>query len=159
MPSRETNAKVISALRSIGRPALVSELVAFTGMTTNTVKSVLRERGYAEPGYPTRWSLAADVIHPRRLDTVKTQPYVEVPYLEGRDWHKKLQSVAVRRVLNKMVALSAVPPGAPGDKPEKIYEAVAEAAALLGSLAFDIQESMQGPDWFERLGGKTEETL
>lgn len=157
MPSKDSTAKVIVALRSIGRPMLVSELVQFTGLTTNTVKAVLRERGHAETGYPARWRLAADVIHPRRLDTVKTQPYVEVPYLEGRDWIRKLQSVKVRRLLAVLPYLGEVDPN--GD-PMQFYRDVAEAASLLGSLAFDVQESMQGPDWYERLGGKTnEETL
>ena len=154
MASKESTIKVVTALRSLGRPMLVSELVRFTGLTTNTVKAVLKERGHAEPGYPTRWQLAADVIIPRRLSTMRVGDVpVEVPYKRAQNWAEK--HVELGQLADKLGNL----PPKPTDDIRLLHKLVADAATIYASMAFDIQEAMEGPDWFERLGGNTEETL
>lgn len=156
MASKESTIKVVTALRSLGRPMLVSELVRFTGLTTNTVKAVLKERGHADPGYPTRWQLAADVIIPRRLSTMRVGDVpVEVPYKRAQNWVEEVHKVKFQRAVRHLDQLDLRPEA----DVQLLHQRVSEAASLFASMAFDIQEAMEGPDWFERLGGNIEETL
>lgn len=149
--STRTIEKVVSYLSVAESPLRVSELVALTGLSTNTVRAALDAVGESDGRYPAAYVLREDIPESlrkrhRSLDMSGFTEGVIVPYDSYDRWIEHWPKI--REVLDGLAERPV-----PEDDPAVLYRVAALAARLFSSLAYDIEQVKNQPDWYIQLGG------
>jgi len=147
--------KVVVALASAGEPVTLAELVIRTKLSRNSVRTAVERVGLSDGGFPARWSLKDKIelyTPPRALEMLDITDDVAVPYVHYDDWMDRWGAIEI------VAARSSERPDA-STSPKELYERIHQAARVFSSLAYDLQQVKDSPDWFQRIGGKIEQKI
>lgn len=144
--------QVLEAMRTIGKPASTGDIAALVGRSPNSVRIALREVAAQQDGsYPLLWSLPQTngMTVSRRVFSKHTDVEYVVSAKKQSDivsvWNKQREAVG-----NALAALEIER----GIDVKKISEQVGTLAGSLASLAYDLQQVSDRPDWYDVLTDK-----
>lgn len=128
----------------------IKELTVKAGVSPNTVRTALDHLGAVSDGFhPAGWTKVAKTKQ-ASLAT-KSQPTVSVPLdIDGdwvNRWEKARQRVGSRFATTEIMAES---------DPKELCSLFLDAAKIFSSIAYELEQIKDKPDWFELLGGQLE---
>lgn len=149
--SERTVGAVMRMLARQGKPMTITQLSEIFNKSYNTIKRALERGGAVQVGqtHPKVFTIP-ELYEPERVvgnhrEVVSVKYALMQPQIPR--WNEN------RAKFSKNLAAIHI---TEDDDPAKLAEQFASAAAVLASLAYDIQMSMEYVDWFEKLGGNDE---
>lgn len=135
------------------RPMPVSELMEILDKSRPTILAALKRSGAHEDAsvWPRVWSMSSDYDPTPQLGSSAENVLVPV-ILNEENWVSRWNGARQRMG----AGISAVEIKSDAD-PEKLYTDLLGAAQGLASVVLALQTVKNSPDWYTRLGGKTDE--
>lgn len=142
-----------------GREKLtVRELVTFTGLSYNTVKRSLIELKATEvpSSWPTQWALPVGItqVVETAIDTqrsiAKSNSVVKVEYDSKGNWPGRWEAARS----DALAVLRAQTFLGKHSDPAEMQKVFADAARIFASMAYDLKQVQDSPDWLDLLDGQ-----